>query len=288
MQHVAFFGIGNMGFPMALNLIRAGYQVHIAPHRGHSDALRQLNICGACLHEDKYSMVSQADVIVSIVSDDMAVRDIFLNEDMRKAIPRGCIIIEMTTCSPDIVIELAEYYAQRNVHILDAPVTGAKQKAMEGTLTVMGAGDPADFQKADGVLHAMASKIFQLGELGNGKLVKAMTNLLGAINLAAVGEFYRFAESMHLDMNLLSEITHVSAGGSIQFSRNFEKIVSGNFSPAFSLKLMRKDMGIALSCANNIPDLHMPLAETAYGLYARASHLDEADCSAIACIDSLA
>ena len=110
------------------------------------------------------------------------------------------------------------------------------------------------------------SKVFRLGAVGTGKAVKAMTNLLGAVNLAAVGEFYRFAAAMGLNMDMLAEVTKESAGGSTQFSRNFGRMVEGNYAPLFTLGLMLKDMEIAMKCAAGHPELHMPIAERAVEL----------------------
>ncbi len=161
-------------------------------------------------------------------------------------------------------------------------MTGALPKAVDGTLIIMGAGEPEAFRAAESVFAPIAEKVYQLGRVGNGKLIKAMTNLLGAINLAAVGEFYRFAGAEGLDMEQLADVVMASAGGSTQFARNFGKMVANKYAPTFALSLLRKDMGIALDCAAKAQALSMPLAECAYELYKRASIFDREDCSAIA------
>ena len=133
----------------------------------------------------------------------------------------------------------------------------------------------------------MSEKVFQLGAVGTGKIIKAMTNLLGAVNLAAVGEFYRFASALGLDMETLAEVTKESAGGSTQFSRNFGRMVKGDYSPVFTLALMLKDMETAMKCASECPGLHMPLAECATALFRSATTYASDDCSGIARMDSL-
>ena len=145
----------------------------------------------------------------------------------------------------------------------------------------MGAGDPAAFAAAEGVFSAISERVFQLGEIGNGKLIKAMTNLLGAINLAAVGEFYRFAQSAGVDMETLQQVVAVSAGGSTQFERNFNKMVADDYRPTFALALLRKDMSIALASAQS-QGLSLPLSEEAFRLFKLAAAFDKEDCSAIA------
>lgn len=286
MSNIAFFGLGTMGLPMAINLMKAGHIVHILHRNSSRSMARELEAQkhGAIIHDTLHAMIDEAEFVISIVPNDEAVYDIYMNENMRESLRPGTVIIEMTSCSPEAVIAVQDFYQNRSITVIDAPVTGALPKAIEGTLTIMGAGDPSDFSRAAPIFDAIAEKVFQLGKVGNGKLIKSMTNLLGAINLAAVGEFFRFAKAMGLDMEQLAELVPASAGGSIQFSRNFERITKEQYSPAaFSLSLLRKDMGIALSCASS-KNICMPLAECAYELYKSASAYDADDCSAIAMV----
>lgn len=281
MAEIAFFGLGTMGLPMAINLLKAGHHLHVLPHNGHMDGPLAVQKYGACIHETLQETVGDAEFIISVVPDDAAVRDLYLNQAMLEAIRPGTIIIEMTSCSPEIVREVARFFAEKQVSLIDAPITGALPKAIDGTLTIMGAGDPAAFAAAEGVFSAISERVFQLGEIGNGKLIKAMTNLLGAINLAAVGEFYRFAQSTGLDMETLQQVVAVSAGGSTQFERNFNKMVADDYRPTFALALLRKDMSIALASAQR-QGLSLPLSEEAFRLFKLAAAFDKEDCSAIA------
>lgn len=286
MAEIAFFGLGTMGLPMALNLLKAGHRVHVMPHRGNMKNPRTAEQHGAVIHESLESMITPAEFVISVVPDDGAVREIYFDRTMKRCLKPGGIIIEMTSCSPETVKQVQAFYAESGVGVIDAPITGALPRAIAGTLTILGAGDPKDFQKASPVLSAMAEKVYQLGAVGNGKLIKAMTNLLGAVNLAAVGEFFRFASAMGLDMEQLSEVVKASAGGSTQFTRNFEKMVEHDYTPAFTLRLLRKDMGIALEQASRHDGLSMPLADLAYRLYENAEAYDAKDCSAIALVDN--
>ena len=285
MAEIAFWGLGTMGLPMALNLLKAKHRVHIMPHKGHMENPRIAERHGAVIHTSLTDMLEQIEFVVSVVPDDRAVREIYLNETMKKLLKPGCIIIEMTSCSPETVREVQAFYAESGVSVIDAPITGALPRAINGTLTILGAGKPDDFEKAAPVLNAMAEKTYQLGAVGNGKLIKAMTNLLGAVNLAAVGEFFRFASTMGLDLSQLADVVKDSAGGSMQFTRNFGKMVEHDYSPTFTLRLLRKDMGIALDQAAKQKELAMPLSDLAYRLYKEAEEYDASDCSAIALVD---
>ena len=103
MAEIAFFGLGTMGVPMAINLLKAGHHLHVLPHNGHMDGPLAVQEYGACIHETLQETVGNAEFIISVVPDDDAVRDLYLNQAMLEAIRPGTIIIEMTSCSPEIV-----------------------------------------------------------------------------------------------------------------------------------------------------------------------------------------
>lgn len=289
MAEIAFFGLGTMGTPIAKNLLKAGHKLRVMVYQNFVDAPREVEKLGAIVDTRLEDMVGTADFIISVVPNDDSVREVYLNQAMHDAVKEGAIIIELTSCSPRTVIEVQDYYADRGVKVIDAPMTGALPKAVDGTLTIMGAGDPEAFKAAEPVFAPIAEKVFQLSKVGNGKLIKAMTNLLGAVNLAAVGEFYRFARAEGLDMDALVEVVDASAGGSTQFTRNFGKMVNGDYTPTFTLALLRKDMGIALNAADELADGNagprLPLARAAYELYKAGAAYDREDCSAIAKVD---
>lgn len=282
MAEIAFFGLGTMGTPIAKNLLAAGHTVRAMVYQGILDGPAEARKHGAVIVETLEELVGSAEFIISIVPNDDSVREVYLNPAMHAAVKEGAIIIEMTSCSPQTVVAVQDYYADRGVRVIDAPVTGALPKAIDGTLIIMGAGEEDAFRRAEPVFAPIASKVYQLGKVGNGKLIKSMTNLLGAINLAAVGELYRFAHAEGLDMAQFADVVMASAGGSTQFARNFDKMVDNNYSPTFSLSLLRKDMGIALERAAHNETLNMPLARCAYELYKAATPFDREDCSAIA------
>ena len=180
MAEIAFFGLGTMGVPMAINLLKAGHHLHVLPHNGHMDGPLAVQKYGACIHETLQETVGDAEFIISVVPDDAAVRDLYLNQAMLEAIRPGTIIIEMTSCSPEIVREVARFFAEKQVRLIDAPITGALPKAIDGTLTIMGAGDPAafaaaaarrvDFAAAEALQkrHAAAAAVLAKAETGAG------------------------------------------------------------------------------------------------------------------------
>lgn len=284
MKQIAFFGLGTMGIPIAKNLLKAGYCVTSTAYNGHRRGIDEIAQYGAHIVATLKEAVQNADVIMSIVPDDRAVQEIYLNKEMHSFIKEGAIIIEMTSCSVDTIIEVQRYYADKAVSVIDAPVTGAKAGAETGTLTILGAGNPAAIAEVQPLLEAISKKFYNLGAVGNGKLVKAVTNLMGAVNLAVVGEIYRFVSAKGIDMEQFFAVAQESAGSSTQFTRNFPKIVQQDYTSTFALKLLRKDMGLALDMKE---DVSMPISQYAYQLYQAATPFDYEDCSAIAKVDRL-
>lgn len=284
MQRIAFFGLGTMGVPIVKNLLKAGYAVSTIVHNGNRTGPDEIAKYGAYIADTVEQAVKNADVIMSIVTDDAAVRDIYLNKEMHQFVKEGAIIIEMTSCSSAMVMELQDYYLDKSVRVIDAPVTGAKIGAETGTLTILGAGEAEAVAKVKPILDTISKKFYNLGTVGNGKFVKATTNLMGAVNLAVVGEIYRLVKARGIDMEQFFTVAQESAGGSTQFTRNFPKMVQQDYSSTFTLKLLRKDMGLALDMAEGVD---MPISQYAYQLYQVAALFDNEDCSAIAKVDQL-
>lgn len=284
MQRIAFFGLGTMGIPIVKNLLKAGYVVTVTVHNGHRAGPDEVAKYGAYIVDTVEQAVKDADVIMSIVPDDAAVRDIYLNKDMHQFVKEGAIIIEMTSCSSIVMLALQEYYLDKSVRVIDAPVTGAKIGAETGTLTILGAGEAESIAKVKPILDTISKNFYNLGAIGNGKFVKAITNLMGAVNLAVVGEIYRLVKARGLNMEQFFMVAQESAGGSTQFTRNFPKMVQQDYSSNFTLKLLRKDMGLALDMAEG---LDMPISQYVYRLYQLATPFDDEDCSAIAKVEQL-
>ena len=284
MQRIAFFGLGTMGVPIVKNLLKAGYAVSTIVHNCKRTGPDENAKYGAYIADTVEQAVKNADVIMSIVTDDAAVRDIYLNKEMHQFVKEGAIIIEMTSCSSAMVMELQDYYLDKSVRVIDAPVTGAKIGAETGTLTILGAGEAEAVAKVKPILDTISKKFYNLGTVGNGKFVKATTNLMGAVNLAVVGEIYRLVKARGIDMEQFFTVAQESAGGSTQFTRNFPKMVQQDYSSTFTLKLLRKDMGLALDMAEGVD---MPISQYAYQLYQVAALFDNEDCSAIAKVDQL-
>jgi len=277
-MRIAFFGLGNMGFPIAANLLKHGHTVTTAVHRTPESALR-LQELGGIVAASPAKAVEGAELIFTIVPEDTALLELLLHPRLADAITPGSVIVDMTSASPGAIQTVAEFYTPRSVDVLDAPVSGGVAGAKAGTMTILCAGDPAVFRRVEPVLECISGRRCLVGEqVGHGKIVKSLNNLLNAVNKAAVGEAWQMAEAHGIDPAAFEEAISASSGDSYAFRTTFPRIKKGDYTPAFTVALMRKDVGLAMALAGN---QHLPLGETTLQYYELAREFDGEDSSAV-------
>lgn len=277
-MQIAFFGLGNMGFPIAANLLKGGYTVVTAVHRNPESALR-LQALGGLIAASPAEAVQGAEVIFTIVPEDQALLKLLLDPVMADAIAPGSVIVDMTSASAKAIRTVAEFYEARGVAVLDAPVSGGVKGATAGTMSMLCAGKEAVFQQVTPILEKISGKRCYVGtEPGQGKVVKSLNNLLNAINKTAVGEAWQMAEAYGIDPAAFEEAICASSGDSYAFRATFPRIREQDFSPAFTVALMRKDVGLAMAMADG---KHLPLGEATLKYYQLASEFDREDSSAV-------
>lgn len=278
-MNLAFFGLGNMGFPIARNLLRGGHAVTTAVHRSREPAER-LQALGGRIAASPAEAVQNAQLVFTIVPDDRALLDLLLDEAVMEAVPRGSTIVEMTSSSAGAVRQVAGAYGPRGVAVLDAPVSGGVQGAARGTMSMLCAGSPETFQRVRPVLEGIAGKLCYVGpQPGQGKVIKSLNNLLSAVNKIAVGEAWRMAEANGVAPDAFLDAISASSGDSAALRAAFPRIRSGDYTPGFTVALMRKDLELALGLAGNMT---LPLAEDALEYYRRAAAFDQEDSTAVA------
>lgn len=276
---IAFFGLGNMGFPIAANLLRHGHAVTTAVHRS-PDSARRLEALGAHTASTPAEAVKDAELIFTIVPNDQALKGLLLDEAMLAALPSGSVIVEMTSASAEAVGEVAAACAARGVALLDAPVSGGVKGAESGTMSMLCAGDRAVFDRVTPVLRDIAGKLCYVGARpGQGKIIKSLNNLLSAINKTAVGEVWRIAEANGVDPDAFYDAITASSGDSFALRAVFHRILSDDYAPGFTVALMRKDLELALGLKE---DMTLPLSEAVLDYYRAAVPFDREDSSAVA------
>lgn len=245
---VGFIGIGNMGWPMAANLVKSGFAVTVYD----SAAGRVAGFCsehpgskGGTLAE-----LARQDFVVTMLPTGQIVAEVLLNAGggaFMRNLQAGTIIIDMSSSEPTGTQALAASLAEKGVVLLDAPVSGAVPRARLGTLTIMiGGADPQAIARARPVLSAMGNRLFDTGGSGTGHAVKALNNFLGATAFAATAEAVLIARRFGLDPATLIDIVNVSTGRSfISEVVMKEHVLEEKFGTGFALGLLAKDVKIA-------------------------------------------
>ena len=253
---LGFIGIGTMGWPMAANLVKAGFAVTVfdlSEARGR-DFVRQHPAAIATM-----ALVDMAeqDIVVTMLPTGRIVSEVLLagqKSAFLLNVKAGTIVIDMSSSEPTGTRELAAKLAGKGAILLDAPVSGAEPRAKAATLTIMiGSDNSAAVERARPVLAAMGNRLFVTGGSGSGHACKALNNLLGATAFAATCEAVMIAERFGLDPTVLVDILNVSTGKSfISEVVMKDHVIDGKFATGFKLGLMAKDVQIAADLADAV------------------------------------
>lgn len=267
LRHIAFLGLGAMGLPMARNLAKAGFQLHVTVHRDPAPA-NELRKLGAEVHASPAGAIAASGAIISILPEDRQMREVLLSGEVLAEVREGQLLLEMTSGSPGAMKEIAGAFAAKGVLVLDAPVSGGTIGAEKGTLTVMAGGSEEVLELAQPILGTIAQTVHPVGGIGAGKSVKAINQMLAAVHMLAASEAIALAEKLDVDLNALQKVIGSSSGGSWMFANKAQAIAGRHFEPGFKLNLMKKDIGIALQEASGQP---MPVTSHAFQLYEMAA-----------------
>ena len=206
---IAFIGAGVMGAPMIRNLHKAGLPVVATDAR--AEAFAPLGDAGIATAADARAAVAGADFVVTMLPDTPHVRAVLFGEDgIAEVLPKGAVVVDMSTISASAVREMAENLAERGVDLLDAPVSGGMKGAVAGTLSVMVGGRAAAFDRALPVLKAMGTTIRHVGESGMGQVFKMCNQLMAASHIQAMCEAFALCRSFEGDLGLLREVLMLS------------------------------------------------------------------------------
>ncbi|MGE5605580.1 MAG: NAD(P)-dependent oxidoreductase [Bacteroidota bacterium] len=261
-KNIAFIGLGNMVFPMAKRLCNAGFSVRTAVHHNVEKA-RQLAAENATIADALVEAVRGADLVITILPQDQQVKEVLLNPEVYQVIvgQPSTIIMEMTSCSPQTVQKVGEEYSKTGIRVFDAPVSGGTAGAANGSLTIFGSGDRELLNELKPVLDVLATKVYHVGELGAGKALKAINQMMAAVNMVTIAEALAVAEKEGINPDAMYDVIKESSGNSYVFDKKFKNTVSGSFAAGFKTALMRKDLEIALGLGEG---LELPLAKLAY------------------------
>ncbi|MCX7787419.1 MAG: NAD(P)-dependent oxidoreductase [Spirochaetes bacterium] len=271
-RRIGFIGLGAMGLPMAQRLIQAGFTVRSAVHR-NQDAGKKFRDSGGILFQSFPEAVQSVDLVLSIVSDDQALDELYGDQAFFKAIPKDTIILEMTSCAPKTLLRIVKRYQKKTKNFVDAPVSGGVSGATNGTLTIFAAGERELLERLDPVFTVLG-KTIPLEKIGDGKAVKAVNQMLAAVNMLAVAEAYVLTQKLGLDPERVYQIIKESSGGSYVFTNKFMKVARKDYSGGFKFRLMKKDLGIAVREAKGLRLPILKLADTLYGKFKGQEDMD--------------
>lgn len=248
-RRIAFAGIGNMGWPMAANLIRAGFDVTVCdavPGRAEQFAAET----GGRAAAGPAEAAQDADAIVTIVPTSAQVAAVA--EAAMPSLRPGMLFIDMTSGQPGRTREIAAKLAERGVAMVDCPVSGGVPRAKTGELAIMAGGDAAALDRAEPVLKAMGSTIHRCGPIGAGQAMKALNNLVSAGGFLIGIEALLIGQRFGLDPGTMVDVLNESSGMNNSTKLKFRQhVLSRRFGSGFSLDLMVKDIGIALEVARD-------------------------------------
>ncbi len=271
---VGFIGLGNMGAPMVRRLARQGHSLVVYDRR--PTAVEALLDCGDAVvgARDVAEVGRACEVVITMLPDAQTVAAVVLASEgepaVAEAMRAGGVIIDMSSSAPSATLALGEVLAARDLHLIDAPVSGGVPRARDGSLTIMAGGAAETIDRVEPILASMG-QVQRTGPLGSGHAMKALNNYVSAAGLLAVCEALIIAEHFGLDPRVANEVLKSATGRNNTTDRKVEPfILSGRFDSGFALDLLRKDIGIALDLSQDL-DLAPPWLSACRKL------LDEAD-----------
>lgn len=242
---IGFIGVGVMGGPMVLNLMKKGFDVSVYT-RTKSKAQAVLD-AGAHWCDTVAEAAKGRDVVITIVGYPKDVEEVYFGAGgIIENADAGTVLIDMTTTSPRLSQRIYEEAAKKGLPALDAPVSGGDVGAQKGTLAIMVGGDRAVFDRMQPVFAAMGTNIRYQGAAGNGQHTKMANQIAISGCIASVCEAIAYAKKCGLDPQDMFDAISTGAAGSWQMTNNGQKIIDGNFAPGFYVKHFIKDMNIAI------------------------------------------
>jgi 3-hydroxyisobutyrate dehydrogenase-like beta-hydroxyacid dehydrogenase len=264
-MRVAFLGLGIMGRPMASNLVKAGHEVSVWSRTAGKE------VDGARAATSPADAAQGAEVVWMCVSDTNAVESILFGpQGVEPSLVEGMTIADSSTISPSATRKFAERVGAKGVRYVDAPMTGSKVAADAGTLTFMVGGDEAVIESLKPLFAAMGKVFFRMGETGKGQAAKLAMNLQIALIYEGFAEGLTLATKLGVDVENLLRVVQASMvrSGVVDYKAPF--VMKRDFTPNFPLRLMHKDIRLALEAAKEVR-VKLPALETVEEIYEMAT-----------------
>ena len=256
MKKIGFIGLGIMGAPMSKNILKAGYPLMV--YNRSPEKMEALVACGAEAAESPAHLARECDVIVTMLPNSTDVKELILNGGVAENAAPGTLIIDMTSGAPGDSREIYAALKEKDVHIVDAPVSGGEPMAIEGTLAIMVGGDIEDFERAKPVFEAVGKSATWVGPIGSGNTCKLTNQIIVALNIAALSEGLMLAKKAGADTQKVFEAIRGGLAGSTVMNAKSPMILADNFKPGFKIDLHIKDLTNAMA-TGTLVDAPLPL-----------------------------
>ena len=251
MKKIGFIGLGIMGKPMAINLIKAGYSLtvyDIVPEK-----IKEVVKAGAKAGSSSKEVAEKNEIIITMLPNSPEVKDAVLGADgVLEGAKAGTILIDMSSIAPLASQEIAKETNKKGVSMLDAPVSGGEPKAVEGTLAIMVGGPQDTFDELKDILSIMGASVTRVGEIGSGNMTKLANQIIVALNIAAMSEAMVLAAKAGVDPEKVFQAIRGGLAGSTVLDAKMPLVFKGNFKPGFRIELHIKDLANALDTAHEI------------------------------------
>ena len=255
-MRIAFIGLGNVGFPLARNLLSAGHQLTLFDLDAERAA--PLVAAGAKLAESCRAAAEGAEVAITSLPNPAAVTAVVPGESgLLSALAPGSLWIEMSTTDDADMRRYADDAAARGIDVLEAPITGGANRAWTGEISILVGGDEAVFQRYRSLLSVMGGDIEHMGPIGSASVVKVITNMLAFVHLWASGEAMMLAKRAGVDLAKAYHGIRISSGNSFAHETEGQLVLNGSYNCAFTMNLALKDMRLAMKLGK---DTATPLA----------------------------
>jgi 2-hydroxy-3-oxopropionate reductase len=256
---IGFIGLGIMGKPMSKNLLKAGYQVvvyDIVP-----EAVNEVISVGALAVNSPREVAEHSEIIITMLPNSPQVKEVVLGTNgVIEGARAGSILIDMSSIAPLVAQDVASRLADRDIRMLDAPVSGGEPGAIKGSLSIMVGGAKSDFEECYDILRTMGSSVVLVGGIGAGNVTKLANQVIVALNIAAMSEALVLATKCGVDPSLVYQAIRGGLAGSSVLDAKAPLVLERQFKPGFRINLHIKDLANALETSHQ---LGVPLPLTA-------------------------
>ena len=250
-ERIGFIGLGNMGGPMAANLVKAGFALTV--HSRTQARAAPVLALGAAWAESPAEVARKADIVVTMLPDSPDVEQVALGpRGVAEGCSAGMVLVDMSTILPAASRRIAAALAQKGVSMLDAPVSGGPQGAAAASLSIMVGGPAETFDRCLPVLQALGKKIVHMGGNGSGCMAKLCNQVACVLNLLGVSEMLVLGCKAGLDLTLLCDVVSAGAGASWMLSNQGPKMLKRDFAPGFAIDLQAKDTRLIAAAASEL------------------------------------